>query len=227
MTAQIEIKSPQLHIRQATRDDIAFVAWCNYEASSPEPNFCYWDPLLEGMNTDAMTFIEAVFRADALAWGTVEDFLVVEEEGKFVAGASGFVMDAQDYRPLRLARLPLVANALGWSDTRQEEFRQRYEGVWSDPLDSSLAPSAAWIIECVAVVPEARGRGIARKMLQALLDKGKQQHHSHAGISVTVGNEPAQRAYEAVGFQMYLTYGAEYFDGAFPGTVKYRVRLNS
>jgi hypothetical protein len=50
--------------------------------------------------------------------------------------------------------------------------------------------------------------------------------HSHAGISVTTGNDAAQRVYEAVGFQMYMAYGSEYFDGQFPGTTKYRLRLN-
>lgn len=220
-----DVHATELLFRQATRDDLAFVAWCNYEASSPYPGFCYWDPLLEGTHTPTMTFIEAVFRADALAWGRVEDFMLVEQNGQSIGGASGFVMDSRDYRPLRLDRLPLVAETLHWDRTMLDGFLKGYEAVWSDPLDITLAPSAPWIIECVAVVPEARGRGAGKQLMRALLEKGAQAGHLHAGISVTMGNAAAQRVYESVGFRMYVTYGAEYFNNQFPGTIKYRATL--
>lgn len=225
MSTSTDGTAAALHIRRATRADLDFLAWCNYEASSPAPHFCYWDPLLDGFDTDTMAFIRAVFARDALAWGTCEQFFVAEAHGTLIAGASGFTTDADDYRPLRLARLPDVANTLGWSAAMLAQFRERYEAVWHDPHDPTLAPCAPWIIECVAVVPEARGRGVAKTLLSALLAAGVDQGHRQAGISVTLGNIPAQKVYEAVGFQMYLTYGAEYFDGAFPGTIKYRLRL--
>lgn len=34
-------------VRRTTRQDLPFVAWCNQEATSPEPGFCYWDALPE------------------------------------------------------------------------------------------------------------------------------------------------------------------------------------
>lgn len=217
---------PTVEIRPATQSDIPFLTWCNYESASPAPGFCYWDPLLEGTGATSMAFIEAVFREDALAFGSPESFFVVEYGGKPVAGASGFVMDAHDYRPLRLARLPAVAERLGWGAAVLEQFRAGYEAVWADPLDITLAPPAPWVIECVAVVPEARGQGIARLLLQAILEEGKRRGHPQAGISVTIGNAAAQRVYEALGFQPYVTYWPAYFDGAFPGTMKYRLALN-
>jgi hypothetical protein len=58
-----------------------------------------------------------------------------------------------------------------------------------------------------------------------MLDRGRALGHGAAGIAVTLGNEPARRVYEGLGFQMYVTYGAAYFDDAFPGTIKYRVKL--
>lgn len=224
MSLEAEHLAPR--VRRATPGDIPFLAWCNYEASSPAPGVCYWDGLLEGLNTETMTFIRAVFEADALAWGRAEEFFLVEEEGKPIAGASAYAPDPDDFRPLRASRLPSVANLLGWDAAAQAQFRQRYESVWSDPRDPTIAPQAPWIIECMAVVPEARGRGVARALLKALLDEGRRRGHAFAGISVTNGNEPAQRAYQAAGFKMYMAYGAEYFDGAFPGTTKYRLRLN-
>jgi GNAT superfamily N-acetyltransferase len=212
-------------VRQGTRDDIPFLAWCNYEATSPAPGFCYWDPLVADTGTPTMAFIEAVLAVDALAWGQCEDFLILEASGRPLGGASGFTMASGDYRPLRLDRLPAIAQRLGWNDTSLVRFQQSYEAVWSDPQDTTLAPSAPWTIECVAVVPEARGQGVAKTLLRTLLDRGRARGHNAAGIAVTLGNEPARRVYEALGFQMYVTYGAAYFDGAFPGTIKYRVGL--
>jgi ribosomal protein S18 acetylase RimI-like enzyme len=212
-----------LTARRATRNDILFLAWCNVEATSPEPGFCYWDPLLEATGTPTIRFVEALLQHGALAWGEVEQFFVLEKRGKPVAGASAFSMHPDDYRPLRLERLADVARDLGWSDDALNAFRTGYERVWSDPKDATLAPHAPWIIECVAVIPEARGRGMTR----ALFDEGRRLGHTRVGISVTTGNLAAQRAYEAIGFQLYVQYGADYFDGAFPGTTKYRLRLDT
>jgi GNAT superfamily N-acetyltransferase len=220
-----EPRSADWTVRQGTRDDIPFLAWCNYEATSPAPGFCYWDPLVAETGTPTMTFIEAVLAVDALAWGHCEDFLILEAQGRPLGGASGFTMDRDDYRPLRLERLPALAQRLGWSDATRRRFREGYEAVWSDPQDPTLAPTAPWTIECVAVVPDARGRGVAKRLLHAVLDRGRTLGHAAAGIAVTVGNEPARRVYEGLGFQMYMTYGAAYFDNAFPGTIKYRVTL--
>lgn len=219
--------APAVTVRRAQRDDLPFVAWCNLEASSPTPGFCYWDPLLEGTGTPAPTFVEAVFRADALVWGRVEEFFIVEEEGVAVAGGSGFTMNPHDYRPLRLGRLPVVARTLGWSEATQEMFQTRYEQVWPDPLEPTLAPHAPWIIECVAVIPEARGRGLTRPLLSALVAEGERLGHTTVGISVTTGNVAAARAYESFGFQLYLAYGADYFGGAFAGTTKYRFHIDT
>ena len=216
-----------LRVRRATRDDIPFLAWCNIAATSPEPGFCYWDSLLEDTKTSTLEFIQAVFAADALAWGKVEEFFVIEEAGQLLAGASAFTMNRDDYRPFRLERLSNVAKMLGWNHETLEQFRFGYENVWSDPQDSSLAPQAPWIIECVAVIPEARGRGLVRRLFNALFDEGRKLGHSHVGISVTTGNEAAQRAYESIGFRLYLQYGADYFNDAFPGTTKYRLSLNT
>lgn len=214
-----------LHARTATPADIPFLAWCNYESASPAPGFCYWDPLLEGLNTSTMDFLHAVFTAEALAWGSVSDFVIMEAERQTLAGASGFMMDPTDFRPFRLDRLPAVADRLGWNAATLEQFQDRYTAVWSDPRDSTLAPSAPWTIECVAVRLEVRGRGIAKQLMYAVLERGKQLGHEAAGIAVTLGNAPAQRVYEAVGFEHYLTYGPAYFNGAFPGTIKYRKLL--
>jgi len=217
----------RLNVRRGTPADIPFIAWCNYEASSPAPGFCYWDPLLEGLNTPTIKFIEAMFHAKALAWGDPHDFFIAELDGEPVGGASGFEMNPDDYRPLRDAQIPEIAKRLGWDDQTLASFRERYQEIWRDPTDVSIAPAAPWTIECVATKPDFRGKGIAGQILHAILVEGKGQGYKNAGISVTMGNEPAQHVYEKLGFQHYMSYGSEYFDGQFPGTIKYRMGLDN
>mgnify|MGYP000591931908 CR=1 FL=1 len=94
---------------------------------------------------------------------------LLEEGAKPVAGASAFEMNPHDYRPLSLERLPAVALDLGWSEEVLSRFLVGYAQVWSNPHDPTLAPQALWIIECVAVVPEARGRGLSKAMLHHLI----------------------------------------------------------
>lgn len=216
----------QAQARRATRDDIPFLAWCNQAATSPAPNFCYWDGLVQPTGTSTVTLLEALFRHDALAWVSYNQFFILEYKGKPVAGASAFTMDARDYRPLRLERLAAVASDLGWSTQTLSDFQNGYEQVWNNPLEPTLAPQAPWIIECVAVIPAARGQGMTRRVFRALFDEGRLLDHANVGISVTTGNAPAERAYQTIGFELSIEYGSAYFHHAFPGTRKYILELN-
>jgi GNAT superfamily N-acetyltransferase len=76
------------------------------------------------------------------------------------------------------------------------------------------------------VLPEARGRGLGKALLRAMLAWGRSQQHSHAGIMIINGNEAARRTYESVGFQPYQTFYADYFAGEFVGITKFRCCLN-
>lgn len=119
-----------------------------------------------------------------------------------------------------------MAQILGWSSEKAAEFRRRYELLWgSDPQPEFLRPQAPWIIETVAVLPEARGQGYSKILLRALLEKGRLLNLSHAGIMVINGNEIARHTYESLGFQPYLTFHADYFDHEFPGVTKFRMPL--
>lgn len=58
-----------------------------------------------------------------------------------------------------------------------------------------LMPHAPWIIENVAVLPAARGRGLGKALLKAVLEEGRSQGHSYAGIMVINGNDRARHTY--------------------------------
>jgi GNAT superfamily N-acetyltransferase len=224
------LMSAMLHTRKATPADISFLARIEYEASLPPLNHCFWEDLLDGTGTTALQFIEAELRADASNWGNMADFLILEAEGKPVAAAAAYVPDTEDYCPLRLSRLEAIAHELKWSRASLTTFHDRYMALWGGDLRPIfLTPQATWIIENVAVLPEARGRGFGKVLLKALLEEGRSQH-DFAGIMVINGNDVARRTYESIGFKPYQTFHADYFSEQFniefPGITKFGLRLN-
>ncbi|MGV2830323.1 GNAT family N-acetyltransferase [Myxosarcina sp. GI1(2024)] len=223
--------STTLTTRKATTADIPFLARIEYEASLPPLNHCFWEDLLDGTGTTALQFIEAELRTDASNWGNVADFLILETQGKPVAAAAGYVPGTEDYCPLRLSRLEEIAHELKWSRENLTAFRDRYMALWGEDLRPVfLTPQATWIIENVAVLPEARGQGFGKALLRALLEKGRSQQHDFAGIMVINGNDVARHTYESIGFKPYQTFYADYFSEQFnikfPGVTKFGLRLN-
>lgn len=219
--------SNMLRVRKATLIDIPFLALTSYEATLPPLNHSPWDDMLEGTGTSAIKFLEAVLTVSASAWGNVEDFRILEENNKPVAAAAGYLPNQDDYRYLNLSRFADVSKLLGWSDETITKFRWNYEETFGkEPRNIVFKPQAPWIIETVAVIPEARGRGLGKMLVKALLEEGRGKGHSHAGIMIINGNELARRTYESLGFKFYISFGAEYFDNGFPGLTKFRLRLN-
>ncbi|MBW4553181.1 MAG: GNAT family N-acetyltransferase [Aphanocapsa sp. GSE-SYN-MK-11-07L] len=219
--------SKNLQIRKATIADIPFLAQIEYESTLPPTNQCFWDQALQDTNTTGIRFIEALLKTDASSWGGSTDFLILSVADQPVAAAAGFTPNSEDYRPFRFSQLSAVAQELGWSKQMADQFCDRYDQLWgSDPQPAYLKPQAPWIIETVAVLPAARGRGLGKVLIKALLDEGRSRGYSHAGIMVINGNEAARRTYESVGFKMYQAFGAAYFDDQFSGITKFRLRLD-
>ena len=215
----------ELIFKKATVEDIDFVAWCNYTSTSPYPDFSYWDPLLEGLNISTIDFIKSLLELDMLSWCKVSDYYIGFYEGNPVCGASGFVMSIDDYRPIELSKKAQIQEKLNLNDESMSLIISRYEQVWYNPKDETLKPSGDLTIECLAVKPEFRKLGFGKSLLKFIIDDASKQGHKSVGISVTSGNENAEKLYLSVGFKNYVTYFGTYFDGYFPGTLKFKYTL--
>lgn len=55
-------------------------------------------------------------------------------------------------------------------------------------------------IDCVAVLPDFRGKSIGSALLHAVVQKSRQMHLSNTGLLVDVHNEKALKLYQKVGF---------------------------
>jgi len=65
------------------------------------------------------------------------------------------------------------------------------------------APASGWgfVFGNVAVLPEYRGRGIARRLMEACLDKARSDNGQWAALEVREDNAPAYHLYMSLGFK--------------------------
>jgi len=113
---------------------------------------------------------------------------------------------------------PLILVAAAVSPAMRDAFRGF---VWEE--DGKMVGSAnvlrqgtsdRWYIANVAVLPEYRRRGIARRLVEACMDLARERGARTILLDVVAGNAPAVSLYERLGFehfsgQAYLTLGGE------------------
>lgn len=217
-----------ISIRPATADDIPFLAQMIHEACLPPLNHCAFDDLAAGLGVNGTTFLEAVLAERASAWGNAEDFFILEEDRRPMAAAAGYEPTGAECRPFFPEQLPAVAARLGLTPQAGLELAAAYEAQFEPGhCQEYFKPQAAWIIEYVAVIPEARGRGLIKILLQAVLAEGKARGLPTAGIMIINGNDRARQTYEALGFRPYVAYFEDYFADAapgFPGITRFRLK---
>lgn len=76
-----------------------------------------------------------------------------------------------------------------------------------------------YYIDSLAVLPEYRGRGIARRLMQAQIQHAKTLNLDRATLLVDPDNPPALRLYESLGFKYYTdcyAFGMIYHKLAIP-----------
>ncbi|MCC8117535.1 MAG: GNAT family N-acetyltransferase [Bacteroidales bacterium] len=76
---------------------------------------------------------------------------------------------------------------------------QDYGIVFDKPFADETEPGEFYL-DTLAVKPEARGRGIGRALLSAMVDRAHKEAGKPAGLLVDKKNDRARRLYEAVGF---------------------------
>ena len=148
-----------------------------------------------GSDEDCLRFLSLWPFTEARSWAHSEHFLVAEAGGMPVGALCGYF--AEEVEPFFGKPAIEVAVQLGWS-------HDDLVAAWNRiaPLRNVLIGHlpGAWIVECVAVVPEFRRRGLSTYMMERILDRGRERGATSTEISVLIGNDAAQRAYEKAGF---------------------------
>jgi GNAT superfamily N-acetyltransferase len=80
------------------------------------------------------------------------------------------------------------------------------------PVFSSLALAPAWLLNDLFVAPQARGAGIAQRLMEAARGLAEDTGASELQLQTARDNLPAQRLYERLGYRrddVFLVYGLD------------------
>ncbi|MGF1449862.1 MAG: GNAT family N-acetyltransferase [Opitutales bacterium] len=216
---------PGVTVRPATQADIPFLAEILLIATrgDGQAEEDIWTAMLEGIDTAPIDLAKQFLVHRALRWGTPEEFILLEREGAPAAACSLLNLDPYepDPRPVRLEKVPALARDLGWDEAATARFKAGYDSLWHGDRLDWLRPQAPCILELVGVLPDYRGQGLGRCLMEQAFVEAACRGYASIGLMVLIGNEPAMRLYAAVGFQPAITYHAAYFGMEFPGVIKY------
>lgn len=184
-------------IRPAVADDAPFVAWVQQEASRSHMPYGFWDLAIPGPDEYRLRLVERIARAKAKSFSHWSGFLIAEVDGEPAAGLSAYD-DAQAATGERFFQALFEGlGAEGWNEARLGGLQQRLMPFLTCAPEQ---PDDTWIVEWVATKPAHRGKGLTKALLHAILAAGRERGHTQFQIGLLIGNTPAQRAYEGVGF---------------------------
>ena len=184
-------------IREAAEADAPFLAWVMQTAARSHRPLCFWDLAFPGPDDQRLDYIAAIARAEPESMAHWGGFLVAEHDGKPVAGLSAYD-SAHKGMDAFIGAIATTIHDRGWSPAHQDLLAGRIAPAGSVMPDS---PPGVWVIEWVATKPEARGKGVARSLLEGILERGRSAGYTQSQISYLIGNTPAQTAYERIGFE--------------------------
>ena len=128
---------------------------------------------------DAIPIFDHFFRTTKNQY-SYENTLVFEENGKILGMATGY--NGADLQGLRQPVLDHI-----------HQFNPAFKV-------GNETETGEYYLDCLSVHPDAQGKGIGKKLIQAFCDKGFQGGFERIGLIVDLENPNAKRLYEQIGF---------------------------
>jgi len=184
-------------VRPARPEDAKLLAWCMLMSGRSHMEVGIWDLIISQPEEKCLQFLEMLALQGPRHMCYYTEFLVAEADGKPVAALEGF--DPMTNGDETVAQpMAAVVQKLGLTEEDMAAGQESLAAFFT--CYPEVAPGA-WVIEQVATLPEYRRVGVISKLIDAVLDKGREQGFSLAQVSFYIGNTPGQRAYEKAGFR--------------------------
>lgn len=188
----------RVHLRDATEEDVPFVAWVMLAASRSHLPRGIWEYLYQLDEAETLAYLETLAVTDTVHLFHHSLFVVAEVDGRPAAAMCGYDPATQGFATFATV-LPAVAAGAGIALDDPELGRRTgvlMAGFVEPPVDR------AWVVENVATAPEFRRRGLVDALLAEQLRRGRAKDFDTAQIGVFIGNEPARHAYIKAGFEV-------------------------
>lgn len=85
----------------------------------------------------------------------------------------------------------------------EDEEEKRIVGLIQ--ISARSKDQTRWHVENIAVLPDQRGKGIAKKILNYIFDTYTEKGVNRFTLEVDINNAPAIKLYESIGFRIYTT----------------------
>ena len=196
-----------IRTRPARIDDTGFLAWVILTAGRAHVKRGIWEVILGEGERKCLAFLELLARTETPHLFHHACYRVAETKGRTVAGLGGYDPVVMGYPALQRA-LPEVFRKSGLSvaDGARKASPPRILECLPGVIEG------AWVIDSVATVPRFRRKGVAGRLLEEMLEKGRQQGFRQAQINIYIGNEAARRVYEIHGFTVLDEKRDPYFE---------------
>ena len=185
-----------LRIVEATREHAPFIAWVTLTAFRSQLERGFWDFMLDGDEAYKLRYLQALVQTEQLHWVHHSTFIVAEVDGQPTPALCGYFEHELGGPTLRAAGIE-ANEKTGRTDEEAADGFDRAKSIMNVLPEH---PTGAWIVENVATLPEFRRSGLVDRLMEEILERGRSRGATVADISVFIGNDPAQCAYEKCGF---------------------------
>jgi ribosomal protein S18 acetylase RimI-like enzyme len=186
-------------IRPATPEDAAFLAKTILIAGRAHLSKGIWEAILGTNDDETLTFLHHLSITQIRHLFHYSCYLIAEDDGSYPMGSlGGYDPKISGYRALQQA-IPEVVRKLNLAAQFWNSAEERVSRILSC-LPEEI--TGAWVIDSVTTLPEHRRKGIAQKLLQQMLEKGRKQGYAKAQVNMYIGNEPALQLYRTLGFEI-------------------------
>jgi len=154
-----------------------------------------WEVILGGTESECFGFLELLAKTRISHLFHYSRYMIAEVNGR-PAGIAGGYDPATHGQESMTQALPEVMEKLGAGPSGMKLSERAMKVLSCMPEDID----GAWVIDSVAVLPEYRRLGLARRLLGSIIEEGSSGGYKMAQVSMYIDNSPAQTLYEAMGF---------------------------
>jgi ribosomal protein S18 acetylase RimI-like enzyme len=188
----------RVSVIEATPQHSDFLAWTCLTAFRSHLERGFWDFMLDGDEQYKLRYLSELVTTEQRHWSHYSIFLIAEVGGQPASALGGYFEDELGGPTLRLAG----------DEANQRTGRSGEEAAAGFARASSIMnvlpehAAGAWIIENVATSPDFRRMGLCERLVEEIMERGRGRGATVSDVSVFIGNDSAQRAYEKCGFEV-------------------------
>lgn len=185
-------------IRDATADDVDFIAWVMLAASRSHLDRGIWEYLNDYSEAETLDFLSRLAVTDTIHLFHHSLFVIATVDGEPAAAMCGYDSETQGFEQF----MSVIPDVLAASPNRLDlaELARRNAVLLSGFVPAP--PGHRIVVENVATRPEHRRKGLSDMLLNHLFERGRANGFDEAQIGVFIGNDPARNAYLKAGFDI-------------------------